>query len=125
MRVGIKQLTSIVKNGGDYQLVQGSEKATMAIIKIIDISSGGLCIESKCALKKGVSLKFDIPKIKDLPATEIECAVTRSVFVEDPLFHINLGTDKDKSYHEIGLKYKIPNTQYLKQLYKLAVTNQI
>ena len=49
IRVGIKQLPSIVKNRGDYELVQGSDKAKPAKINIVDISMGGLVhrIEAK------------------------------------------------------------------------------
>ena len=125
IRVGIKQLTSIIKNRGDFELVQGSNKAKPAKINIVDISMGGLCIESKQDLRSGVSLELEIPKVKNLNATTITCEVKRSIFREDPLYYKNLGTDRDKSYYEIGLKFKIPNTGYLKELYKFAVANQV
>ena len=125
IRAGIRQLTSIIKKGGDYELIQGADKATVTTLKIIDISSGGLCIESRQNLRKGVALELEIPKIKNLDATIIACEVKRAIFREDPLYYKNLGTDRDKSYYEIGLKFKIPNTEYLKQLYALAVANQI
>ena len=126
IRVGIKKLTSIVKSGGgDYELVKGDDKAKAAMINIVDISMGGLCIESKSNIRSGVSLDLEIPKVKNLDATTIACDVTRSSFKEDPLFYKNLGTDQDKSYYEVGLKFKVPNTEYLKQLYKLAVADQI
>ena len=126
LRVSIKKLTSIVKgDGGDYEVVQGDDKAKTASINIVDISMGGLCIESKHGLRSGLSLDLEIPKIKNLDATIIACEVTRSAFREDPLFYKNLGTDQDKSYYEIGLKFKVPNTEYVKQLYKLAVSHKI
>ena len=126
IRVGIKQLTSIVKgNGGDYEVIQGDDKAKTASINIVDISMGGLCIESKRNIKPGVTLDLKIPKVENLDATIIACEVTRSAFREDPLFYKNLGTDQDKSFYEIGLKFKIPNTEYLKELYKFAVANQV
>ena len=125
LRVGIKKLTSIVKgDGGDYEVIQGDDKAKTASVNIVDISMGGLCIESKCNIRPGVTLDLKIPKVKNLDATTIACDVTRSLFREDPLFYKNLGTDQDKSYYEIGLKFKIPNTEYLKELYKFAVANQ-
>ena len=123
VRVGIRQLTSIIKNRGDFELIQGSDKATTTDIKIINVSSGGLCIELKLGLKEGVSLDLRIPKIKNLDVTVVTCEVMRSVFREDPLFYKTVG--KDKSYYEIGLKFKVPNTAYLKQLYDLAKTDQI
>ena len=125
VRVGIKKLPSIVKNGGDYELVQGDDKAATATINIVDISMGGLCIESKENLKSGTLLELEIPKIKNLDAATVSCDVTRSLFKEDPLIFKNLGTDRDKSYYEIGLKFKVPNTEYVKQLYKLAVSHKI
>ena len=125
IRVGIKQLTSIVRNGGGYELIQGSDKAKVVKINILDISMGGLCIESKEALKSGVSLELEIPRVENLDAATIACEVTRSIFREDPLYYKNLETDRDKSYYEIGMKFKVPNTDYLKQLYNLATANQI
>ena len=126
LRVGIKKLTSIVKgDGGDYEVIQGDDKAKTASINIVDISMGGLCIESKSNIRSGVSLDLEIPKVKNLDATTIACDVKRSLFKEDPMFYKNVGTDRDKSYYEIGLKFKIPNTEYLKELYKFAVANQV
>ena len=63
--------------------------------------------------------------MKGLESSVVECQVTRSIFREDPLLHVNIGTDRDRSTYEIGLKFKAPNTEYLKQLYALAVANQI
>ena len=125
IRVGLKELTSIVKNRGDFELVQGSDKAKIAKINIVDISMGGLCIESKQDLRPGVSLELEIPKVKNLDTATIKCEVKRSIFREDPLYYKNLGTDRDKSYYEVGLKFNVPNTEYLKQFYKLAIANQL
>lgn len=125
IRVGIKLLTSIIKSGGDYELVKGSNKMKTITIHIKDISTGGLCIESKEQFRSGVSADIQIPKIKNLDSSLVTCEVMRSVFIEDPLYHINLGTENDKSYFEVGLKFKNPNTLYLKNLYELAKTNQI
>ena len=42
IRVGIKQLTSIVRaSGGDYEVVEGDEKTVFTKAKILDISTGG------------------------------------------------------------------------------------
>ena len=71
IRVGIKQLTSIVKSGGEYELIEGSDKAIPLTIYIKDISTGGLCIESKQEIKAGVALDLQIPKIKNLRLKKI------------------------------------------------------
>ena len=123
MRVGMKKLTSIVRSGGDFELIQGTDKAMVTKINITDISYGGLCIESKQRLRVGVALELEIPKIKHLDTTTITCEVTRSVFREDPLYYKKLGTDRDKSYYETGLKFKPPNTEYVKNLYELVSLN--
>lgn len=127
IRVGIKKLTSIVKgDNGDYELVQGDDKAKTATINIVDVSMGGLCIESKSNIKSGVSLDLKIPKVENLDSTTVACNVARSVFREDPMFYKHVGpAGQDKSYYAIGLKFKTPNTEYLKQLYKLAVSHKI
>ena len=125
IRVGIKQLPSIVHKYGDFEVVEGSDKLNSAKVNITDISYGGLCIESKHKLQTGVLFNLEIPKLKSLKGSVVECEVTRSIYREDPLLHVNFGTDRDKSVYEIGLKFKAPNTEYLKQLYKLAIGNQI
>ena len=125
IRVGIKQIPSIVKSGGDFELVEGNEKMAKAQIHITDISYGGLCIESKHGLREGVSIVLEIPDIKNLGQGSLDCQVTRSLFREDPRYHVNLGTDRDKSYFEIGLKFKAPNSVYIKKLYHLAVNKEI
>ncbi|MBT6663121.1 MAG: PilZ domain-containing protein [Nitrospinaceae bacterium] len=118
IRVGIKQLTSIVRaSGGDYEVVEGDEKTVFTKVKILDISTGGLCIESKNQIKEGVSFDLEIPKIKNLDTYTIRCECTRSIFREDPLYN--------KSFHEVGLKFENPNNKYLKQLYELAIAKKI
>ena len=124
IRVSIKQLPSIVHKYGDFEVIEGSDKFNSAKINITDISYGGLCIESKHKLQTGVLFNLEIPKLKSLEGSVVECEVTRSIFREDPLYHVNLGTDRDKSTYEIGLKFKVQNTEYLKELYKFAVANQ-
>ena len=118
IRLGIKQITSIVRvSGGDYEVVEGDEKIVFTKVKILDISTGGLCIEAKHQIKKGVAFDLEIPKIKNLDANLVRCECTRSIFREDPLHN--------KSYHEVGLKFEKPNNKYLKQLYELAITKNI
>jgi hypothetical protein len=125
LRVGIKQLTSIIKKGHGHELIEGKNKMEVAIIRIVDISSGGLCIETKKTLKLGMSFELNMPKIMHLESNLLACEVTRSIFREDPRYYINTGTAQDKSYYEIGLKFKIPNTNYLKQLLDLALDKKI
>jgi hypothetical protein len=118
IRVGIKQLTSIVKAaGGDYEVVRGDDKIIFTKVKILDMSAGGLCIEAKHQIKKGVTFDLEIPEIKNLNTNVVKCECTRSIFREDPLYN--------KSYHEVGLKFEQPNNKYLKQLYELAITKKI
>ena len=118
IRLGIKQLTSIVKaSGGDYEVESGDDKIILTKVKILDMSSGGLCIEAKHQIKEGVSFDLEIPKIKNLDTHTIRCECTRSIFREDPLYN--------KSYHEVGLKFEQPNNKYIKQLYELAIAKKI
>ena len=125
LRVGIKRLTSIIKKGHGHELIKGDNKMGVVTIQIVDISSGGLCIESKKILKSGVNFELEMPKIMHLESNVLTCEVTRSIFREDPRYYLNMGTAKDKSYYEIGLKFKIPNTNYLKQLLDLAQAKKI
>jgi hypothetical protein len=125
LRVGIKRLTSIIKKGGGYELIQGDKETKTTTIRIVDISSGGLCIESKKTLKSGVNFELEIPETMHLESNVLTCEVTRSIFREDPRCYLNMGTAKDKSYYEIGLKFKTPNTNYLKQLLDLAQAKKI
>ena len=125
LRVGIKRLTSIIKKGGGYELIQGDKETKTTTIRIVDISSGGLCIESKETLKSGVNFELEIPEIMHLESNVLTCEVTRSIFREDPRCYLNMGTAKDKSYYEIGLKFKTPNTNYLKEFLELALAEKI
>ena len=125
LRVGIKRLPSIIKKGGGYELIQGDKETKTTTIRIVDISSGGLCIESKKALKSGVNFELEIPETMHLESNVLTCEVTRSIFREDPRCYLNMGTAKDKSYYEVGLKFKIPNTNYLKQLLDFAQAKKI
>ena len=123
LRVRVKKLTTIVKNDKGYETVSGDKKPTTIGIKIVDISTGGLCIESKYCFKEGMMLELEVPKIATLDAMILTCEVTRSIYIEDPQYYINMGTDKDKSYYKIGLKTKNQH-KYLKQLLELALANK-
>ncbi len=125
LRVGIKQLTSIIKKGHGHELIKAKNKMEVATIRIVDLSTGGLCIESKKTLKLGMNFELKIPTIMHLESNLLACEVTRSIFREDPRYYINMGTAQDKSYYEIGLKFKNPNTNYLKQLLDLALDKKI
>ena len=125
LRIGIKRLTSIIKRGHGHELVKEDNKMGVATIRIVDISAGGLCIESKKTLKSGVNFELEMPEIMHLESNVLTCEVTRSIFREDPRYYLNMGTAQDKSYYEIGLKFKIPNTNYLKELLDLAQDKKI
>ena len=116
LRVGIKRLTSIIKKGHGHELIKGDNKIEVATIRIVDLSTGGLCIESKKTLKLGVKFELEMPKIMHLESNLLACEVTRSVFREDPRYHMN---------YEIGLKFKTPNTNYLKEFLELALAEKI
>ena len=108
LRVGVKRLTSIIKNpGGGFELVEESSESTPTLINVKDISVGGLRIESKLEVKKGLFLELAMPKIKTLDATVVTCEVTRSQFQDGQYFH------------DIGLRFKPANTEYLQQLLEL------
>ena len=79
----------------------------------------------KKTLKLGVKFELEMPKIMYLESNLLACEVTRSIFREDPRYYMNIGTVQDKSYYEIGLKLKAPNTSYLKQLRALALAKKI
>ena len=69
LRVGIKQLTSIIKKGHAHELVKGDNKMEVAIIRIVDLSTGGLCIETKKTLELGMKFELEMPKLCTLKAT--------------------------------------------------------
>ena len=69
LRVGIKQLTSIIKKGHGHELVEGDNKMEVATIQIVDLSTGGLCIESKKILKLGVKFELEMPKLYTMKET--------------------------------------------------------
>ena len=111
LRIGVKRLTSIIKNhGGGFELIEESSESIPTLINVKDISVGGLRIESKLKIKKGLSLELAMPKIQTLNASVVKCEVTRSQF-------------KDGEYHhDIGLRFRPSNTKYLQQLLELIKT---
>ena len=108
LRVEVKRQTSIIKNhGGDFELIEESSESISTLINVKDISVGGLRIESKLGIKKGLFLELAIPKIQTLNPSVVKCEVTRSQFHDG------------EYYHDIGLRFRPSNTEYLQQLLEL------
>ena len=111
IRIQVRQLTSIVKHQGKYELLEETPKTDLTRIDVKDISTGGLRIESEDEFVKGTSFEITIPNIKTLDIATLKCEVTRSVF-------------EDGNYvYDVGLRFIPPNTDYLKQLVKLLKTS--
>ena len=111
LRVGVKRLTSIIKNhGGGFELIEESSESIPTLINVKDISVGGLRIESDLKIKKGLFLELTIPKIKTLNASVVKCEVTRSQFQDG------------EHHYDIGLRFRPSNTKYLQQLLELIKT---
>ena len=108
-RVSIDRLTSVIKNSdGNYEVVEKSAKPLDTYINIVDVSVGGLRIESsKEQFKKGTSCEIVLPKVKYLDGKKLKCEVTRSMFIEST------------SFYDVGLKFTPPNTDYLKQFVEI------
>ncbi len=117
MRVKVRQLADIVNTGGEYKNIKEEANASFKNIIIVDISSGGVCIEIDKKLIPGSKLDLTIPPIENLPKSTIECKVTRSKsFIGDYLTGI--------IKYNVGLKYNIPNTEYLKNLFEFVKLRQ-
>ena len=114
-RVSIDRLTSVIKNNdGNYEVVEKSAKPLDTYINIVDVSVGGLRIESsKEQFKKGTSCEIVLPKVKDLDGNKLKCEVTRSMFIEST------------SFYDVGLKFTPPNTDYLKQFVEIINNHYI
>ena len=110
IRTKVRRLTSIVKHEGAYELIEEDEISTPTLINVKDISTGGLRIILEYGLMKGLFVDLTIPDIETLKSAVVKCEVTRSLF------------DGAKSY-DIGLRFRPPNTSYLKQLVELLKTN--
>ena len=110
LRTKVKRLSSIVKHEGVYKLIEEGEIPTPILINVKDISTGGIRFISEYELMKGAFIDLTIPGIETLDSAIVKCEVIRSFF------------DDDKSY-DIGLRFKPPNTDYLKQLVELLKTD--
>ena len=111
LRVKVKRLTSIVKHEGVYKLIEEDKISTPTLTNIKDISTGGLRIISEFELMKGAFIDLTIPEIETLDSAIVKCEVTRSL--------IGDGSIK----YDIGLRFRPPNTSYLKQLVELLKTD--
>ena len=113
-RVSVGRLTSVVRNGGTFEVVEKSIKPLDTFINLKDVSTGGLRIESaKEEFKKGTSCDIVLPKIKDLDGKKLKCEVTRATFIEANFIH------------DIGLRFVPPNTDYLKQFVEIIKSHYI
>jgi len=112
VRIGVKQLTSIIKHEGAYKLIEEVEISTPTLINVKDISTGGLRILSEYELMNGASVRLTIPDINTLDSAIVECEVVRSLL------------DDDNHTYDIGLRFRPPNTDYLKQLIEFLKMRQ-
>ena len=110
LRTKVRRLTSIVKYEGVYKLIEEGEISTPTLINVKDISTGGLRIFSEYELIKGTFINLTIPNIETLDSAIVKCEVTRSLF-------------DDNLTYGIGLRFRPPNTYYLKQLVELLKTD--
>jgi hypothetical protein len=108
-RVSIDRLTSVIKNNdGNYEVVEKSAKPLDTYINIVDVSVGGLRIESsKEQFKKGTSCEIVLPKVKDLDGNKLKCEVSRATFIDST------------SRYDVGLRFVPPNTDYLKKFMEI------
>ena len=110
IRVSIDRLASVIKNElvDKFEVVDKSTKPLNTYINIIDVSVGGLRIESsKEKFRKGTSCEIVLPKVKDLDGKKLKCEVTRVRFIGST------------SFYDVGLKFTPPNTDYLKQFVEI------
>ena len=110
LRTKVKRLTSIVKHEGVYKLIEEDKISTPIPTNVKDISPGGLRIVSEYELMKGAFIDLTIPDIETLDSAVVKCEIIRSLF------------DGDNYTYDIGLRFKPPNTDYLKQLVELLKT---
>ena len=107
-RVSVGRLTSVIRNGGTYEVIEKSIKPLDTSIELKDVSTGGLRIESaKEQFKKGTSCEIVLPKVKDLDGKKLKCEVTRASFIEG------------RHSYDVGLRFIPPNTDYLKQFVEI------
>ena len=110
LRTKVKRLTSIVQHEGVYKLIEEDKVSTPTLINVKDISTGGLRIISEYELLKGLFIDLTIPDIETLDSAIVKCEVIRSLF-------------DGANYYDIGLRFRPPNTGYLKQLVALLKTD--
>jgi len=107
IRTKVRRLTSIVKYEGAYKLIEEDEISTPTPINVKDISTGGLRIISEVELVKAAFIDLTIPAIETLDGAMVKCEVIRSL------------KDVDDHTYDSGLRFRPPNTDYLKQLVEL------
>ena len=110
IRTKVRRLTSIVKHESAYKSIKEDEISTPTPINVKDISTGGLRIVSEYELMKGAFIDLTIPDIETLDSAKVKCEVIRSL-------------SDGANYHDIGLRFRPPNTGYLKQLVELLKTD--
>ena len=110
IRTKVRRLTSIVKHEGAYELIEEDEISTPILINVKDISTGGLRIISEYEFLKGSFIDLTIPDIETLDSAKVKCEVICSL-------------SDGANYHGIGLRFRPPNTDYLKQLVELLKTD--
>ena len=111
LRTKVKRLTSIVKHEGVYKLIKKDKISTPIPTNVKDISTGGLRIVSEYELMKGAFIDLTIPDIETLDSAIVKCKVMRSLF------------DDGNHTYDIGLRFILPNTDYLKQIVELLKTD--
>jgi len=114
-RVSIDRLTSVIKNSdGNYEVVEKSATPLDTYINIVDVSVGGLRIESsKEQFKKGTSCEIVLPKVKDLDGNKLKCEVSRARFIDST------------PRYDVGLRFVPPNTDYLKKFMEIINNHYI
>ena len=110
LRTKVKRLTSIVKHEGVYKLIEEDKISTPIPTNVKDISTGGLRIISEYELLKGSFIDLTIPDIETLDSAKVKCEVISSL-------------SDGANHHDIGLRFRPPNTGYLKQLVELLKTD--
>jgi len=92
-------------------LIEEDKISTPTPINVKDISTGGLRIFSEYKLMKGTFINLTTPNIETLDSAIVKCEVTRSLF------------DDGNLTYDIGLRFRPPNTYYLKQLVEFLKTD--
>ena len=110
IRTKVRRLTSIVKHEGAYELIEEDEIYIPTPTNVKDISTGGLRIISEYELLKGSFIDLTIPDIGTLDRAKVKCEAICSL-------------SDGANYHDIGLRFRPPNTGYLKQLVELLKTD--